>query len=199
MSTLETVVGMLENVRSAAVMVENCTGRLKLTMISLGAEPSAAAAVGTVEVTLNCAIAFSAPTAFTNPKPPWTFHVPAVAPLTGWALAISAALIWGWVRPGFFCSIKAATAATLGVADDVPKKLGRFCERFVGVLGWPGNGAWLVSMTWPKNDVLPPSAPETTGLWTSMAAGFAEPSGLNTLMRGPNELKGSLLSGSVFR
>ena len=110
------------------------------------------------------------------------------------------ALTWGTLSAGDFSFISAATAAMFGAADEVPKKLGRFCDRFVGVAGWPGNGGWEVSMIWPgvKNDVLPPSGPEITGFWTSTAA-FVEPSGFRALIPGPNELYGSLASGCWLR
>ena len=75
------------------------------------------------------------------------------------------------MRFGTSWSIKAATAAALGAADEVPKKLGRSCDRLVAVAGSPGTGGLLVSMIWPgeKNDVLPPSGAVTVGFWTSRA------------------------------
>ena len=66
------------------------------------------------------------------------------------AEAISPARISAGVAPGAFCCIRAATAAALGAAEDVPKKLGRFCDRLVGVAGWPGNGGLLVSIGGPR-------------------------------------------------
>ena len=55
-----------------------------------------------------------------------------------------------------------------GADDDVPKKLGSGWDRLVDVGGWPVNGGLLVSIGAPsKNDVLPPSGPDTVGFITS--------------------------------
>ena len=81
-------------------------------------------------------------------------------------------------------------------ADDVPKKLGRFCERFVGVAGCPGNGL-LVSIIRPcwKNDVFPPSGAVTVGFSTVTGEDLGVPSMLKTERAAPLELNGSLFSG----
>ena len=50
------------------------------------------------------------------------------------------------VEAGAFCIMRAATAAALGAADEVPKKLGRFCERLVGVEGWPGQNGGIAGV-----------------------------------------------------
>src|SRR5215470_10918961 len=100
----------------------------------------------------------------------------------GKAPAISPWRISAGVRLGTFCSIKAATASALGVADEVPKKLGRFCDRLVGVAGSPGNGGMLVSMIPPggKNDVLPPSGAVIVGFCTTCAVDIGVPSTFKT-------------------
>ena len=69
------------------------------------------------------------------------------------------------MRLGTSCSIKAATAAALGAADDVPKKLGQVLREVGRVAGSPGNGGLVVSMIVPgeKNEVLPPSGAVTVG------------------------------------
>ena len=74
----------------------------------------------------------------------------------------------------------------------------------VGVAGMAGNGGLLVSSRfWAtgagKNDVLPPSGPETTGVCTSTGVGLGLPLGLKTLIAGPIELNGSELSGFESR
>ena len=88
------------------------------------------------------------------------------------------------MRLGTSCFISAATAAALGAADEVPKKLGRSCERLVEVAGSPGNGGLVVSMMLPpgeKNDVLPPSGAVIVGFWTTSGRReSACPSGLKT-------------------
>src|SRR5262249_49929340 len=94
--------------------------------------------------------------------------------------------------------MRAATAVAFGAAEEVPKKLGKFCERFVLVAGSPGNGGLLVSMMLPgkKNEVLPPSGAVTDGFCTSTGpVEIGEPSGLSTYRPGPKELNGSLASG----
>src|SRR5205823_8861750 len=116
-------------------------------------------------------------TALTRPNPDWGFQVPAGVLFIGKAPAISPWRIWAGVRLGTFCSIKAATAAALGVADEVPKKLGRFCDRLVVVAGSPGKGGWLVSMIPPggKNDVLQPSGAVIVGFWASWGVDIVVP------------------------
>ena len=85
--------------------------------------------------------------------------MPAGVPFIGVAPSIKPWRISAGVKVGTSWSIRAATAAALGVADEVPKKVGRFCDRLVPVAGSPGNGGLLVLMIWPgeKNEVLPPS------------------------------------------
>src|SRR5262249_33492726 len=97
--------------------------------------------------------------------------------------AIKPARIWEGARFGTSWSINAATAAAFGVADDVPKKVGKACDRFVPVAGSPGNGGLLVSMIWPgeKNEVLPPSGAVIVGFWISVGPPeMGVPSALNT-------------------
>src|SRR3954469_4816103 len=109
---------------------------------------------------------------------------------------MSAARMSAGVAPGARCFMRAATAAALGAAEDVPKKLGRFCDRLVGVAGWPGVGGLLVSIGGPeKNDVLPPSGAVIIGFWTVWAVVINVPSGFRTKIAGPVELKGSDLTG----
>jgi hypothetical protein len=114
---------------------------------------------------------------------------------------------------GIRCFIKAATAATFGAAEEVPKKLGRFWERLFVVEGLPGMAGLAgglgmagntppgvaVLITPPKKDVLPPSGPVTTGLRTGVAPEIAEPSAFRVVSDGPEELKGSEFSGLVAR
>src|SRR3954467_6012732 len=98
--------------------------------------------------------------------------------------------------PGARCFMRAATAAALGAADEVPKKLGRLRDRCDGVDGWPGNGALLVSIGEPsKNEVLPPSGAVIAGFWIVWAVVNNDPSGLRTMIDGPDELKGSERTG----
>src|SRR4051794_67998 len=97
-------------------------------------------------------------------------------------------LIWAGVAAGTSCFIRAPTAAALGAAEDVPKKLGRFCERFVGVAGSPGNGGVVVLMiplAAGKNDVLPPSGAVSVGPRTVVGVESACPVGLKTVIAGP--------------
>ena len=84
-------------------------------------------------------------------------------PLRGRAEAINAFRISVGVAVGFICFMSAAMAAAFGAADEVPKKLGRFCERFDGVVGCPGRPGLVVLITLPKNEVLPPSGAEMSG------------------------------------
>ena len=79
--------------------------------------------------------------------------MPWVWPFIGTAAASMPARISAGVRPGTTSSIRAATAAALGAADEVPKKTGRpSCElgtRLVDDAGSPGNGGLDVSRVSP--------------------------------------------------
>ncbi len=124
--------------------------------------------------------------------------MPAAVPFIGVAPSIKPWRISAGVRLGTSWSIKAATAAALGVADEVPKKLGRSCDRLVPVAGSPGNGGLAVSMIWPgeKNEVLPPSGAVIVGFSTTVAPVLSgAPLTLKTWSAGPNELNGSFASG----
>src|SRR5262249_29142701 len=98
------------------------------------------------------------------------------------AEAIRPSRISAGVSVGTSWSMSAATAAALGAAEDVPKKLGKFCERLVEVEGWPGTngGVCDVSMMAPglKNDVFPPSGAVTAGFMERTGVDIGEPSGL---------------------
>src|SRR4029079_2119191 len=86
-------------------------------------------------------------------------------------------------RPGFFCSINAATAATCGADADVPKKFGHsdagsgsIAVRNVltGLFKWsPSSSSKLESEM--KKVVLPPSGPVTHGFCRTSGAARRRP------------------------
>ena len=121
-------------------------------------------------------------------------------PFIGSAVAFRVARICAGVSVGTSCSIKAATAAALGAAEEVPKKVGRSCwftgTSEVADAGWPVNSGFEVSTNWPglKNEVVPPSGAVIVGL--SMTCGvMGVPVGLRLTSLGPDELNGSLAKG----
>src|SRR3954452_25399771 len=93
--------------------------------MNVGAFATVWAATGARNTAFRFAAAVRAAAAFTRPNPPWGVQVPLVAPLSGVAVVVSALRIWLRERAGLDCFIRATTAATLGAAEDVPKKLGR--------------------------------------------------------------------------
>src|SRR5579885_3721006 len=126
-----TPAGAAVNVRSAADSDEKTTGLLKVTWMTLGALVTVAPLAGLVESTRSRSTALMALMALTRPYPAWMFQVPEAAPFIGVVEAIRPERIWAGVTVGTFCFISAATAAALGAADEVPKKLGRSCDRLV--------------------------------------------------------------------
>ena len=61
-----------------------------------------------------------------------------------------------------------------------------------------GGAAGTLPGGLPKNDVLLPSGPETSGFCNVWIAGRRLPDGSNAWYDGPNELKSSLWSGLWF-
>ncbi len=66
-------------------------------------------------------------------------------------------------------------------------KSGRFWRTLVFVTGWLGKYVWVVLRIWPgmKNEVLPASGAETSGVAMPIGVAAREPSGLKNRMVGP--------------
>src|SRR4051812_29742800 len=99
------------------------------------------------------------------------------------------------VALGESCFIRAATAARLGAACEVPKKLGWPSRSNSLDVGGPVGplavvGGLTVEMSPPgsKKLVSAPSGPEKSGFRCTSTLGSRVPSALKTLYAGPNEL-----------
>src|SRR5262249_12470079 len=125
--------------RSLALTVAKFTGWLNVTWRKAGAWATAWPEPGTTDETRRTLTKARAASAWTSPKPPSACQVPAWAPLSGVAEAMNACVISAGVAAGSSCFIRAAIAARLGAAEDVPVKLGRFWLWFVPVTGSLGK------------------------------------------------------------
>ena len=154
-------------VRSAAETVEKLTALLKVTVIALGETVTVDPLAGLVETTRKQVDGVDRVDGVDHAEA--RLLVPGAGRLAVHRQSrrsIKPWRIWAGVSVGTSWSIKAATAAALGAADEVPKKLGRFCDRFVPSRADPGTEGCCVSMIWPgeKNEVLPPSGAVIDGV-----------------------------------
>ena len=102
-------------------------GLLKVTVIAPGVTVTIEPLAGSVDATRSTSTALMALMALIRPKPAVGSHVPWAVPFIGVAEAMRPArMSAGRGRWAPCCFMRAATAAALGAADEVPKKLGRF-------------------------------------------------------------------------